>query len=129
MLNLEDLKYTKEHVWVKIDNNRVTLGITDTAQTRLGDVVFIELPKIGEQFGVNDSLARIESVKAVSDVICPVSGMVIEVNTRLESSPELINGVPYGEGWIAVLEVSDEAELENLLSVQDYGKFLIEGDE
>lgn len=127
MINPDNLKYTKEHVWVKINDNQVTVGITDTAQSLLGDVVFVELPETGKKFAVNDALARIESVKATSDVIAPVNGKVTEVNTALEDSPELINEDPYGEGWIAVLEVSDAAELDGLLSVEEYGRFLVEG--
>lgn len=129
MLNPKDLKYTKEHVWVKINSNLVKVGITDTAQSLLGDVVFIELPAVDEQVSVNDTLARIESVKAVSDVIAPVSGKVVEINNKLESSPELINEEPYGEGWIAVLEFSHAKEIDDLLTVEEYGQFLIEGDE
>lgn len=129
MLNPKDLKYSKEHVWVKINSNLVTLGITDTAQSLLGDVVFIELPEVGGEFNFNDPLAKIESVKAVSDVIAPVSGKVTEINAELTNSPELINQDPYGEGWIAVVEVFDKSEIDNLLSVEEYGKFLIEGDD
>ncbi|MDT3699930.1 MAG: glycine cleavage system protein GcvH [Thermincola sp.] len=129
MTNPEDLKYTKEHVWVKINDNQVTVGITDNAQFLLGDVVFVELPDIGNTSIANESLARIESVKAISDVIAPVGGKVIKSNTGLEASAELINEDPYGEGWIAVLEISDITELEELMSVEEYNNFLAEGED
>lgn len=129
MTNPEDLKYTKEHVWVKINDNQVTVGITDNAQFLLGDVVFVELPDIGNTSIANESLARIESVKAISDVIAPVGGKVIKSNTGLEASAELINEDPYGEGWIAVLEISDITELEGLMSVEEYNNFLAEGED
>lgn len=129
MTNPEDLKYTKEHVWVKINDNQVTVGITDNAQFLLGDVVFVELPDIGNTSIANESLARIESVKAISEVIAPVGGKVIKSNTGLEASAELINEDPYGAGWIAVLEISDVTELEGLMSVEEYNNFLAEGED
>lgn len=129
MINPDNLKYSKEHVWVKINGNQVTVGITDNAQLLLGDVVCVELPGVGNRIALNDSLARIESVKAISDVIAPVEGKVIKVNPGLENSPELINEEPYGEGWIAVLEVSDAVEPDGLLSVEEYDRFLAEGEE
>lgn len=129
MINPKDLKYTKEHVWVRINGSQVTVGITDVAQSLMGDVVFIELSAIGDECASGEPMARIESVKAVSEVIAPIGGKVIEVNTGLESSPELINEEPYGGGWIAVLEVSDIAELDGLLTVEEYGRLLIEGEE
>jgi len=129
MINPNDLNYTKEHVWVKINGSLITVGITDAAQSLMGDVVYIELPATGDEYTIDEPMARIESVKAVSDVISPVSGKVSEVNTVLESSPEVINEEPYGGGWIAVLEVSDPAQLDGLLSVEEYGRLLVEGEE
>lgn len=116
----KDLKYTREHEWVKIQGDRVTVGITDYAQKELGDVVFIDLPSVDEKVAANSVMATIESVKAVSEIYAPVSGEIIECNDVLEHSPELINQDPYGKGWIAVIELSDPKELQNLMTVKEY---------
>lgn len=126
--NPTNLKYTKDHEWVKVDGNRAVIGITDTAQGLLGDVVFVELPEVGAEYSAGDSIASIESVKAVSDVYCPVSGKVAEINSELEDAPDLINKAAFNEGWIAVIELNDPAELDNLMSAEEYGQFLIEGE-
>ncbi|MGB4305310.1 MAG: glycine cleavage system protein GcvH, partial [Coprothermobacter proteolyticus] len=104
---LEGLKYSKEHEWVKVlEGNKVSVGITDFAQDELGDIVFVNLPAVGQEIKVGETLASLESVKSASDVYSPVSGKVVEVNEKLKNSPEIINDDPYGEGWIAVIELS-----------------------
>lgn len=117
-----DLKYTKEHEWVKVEKNRVVMGITNYAQEELGDVVYIDLPGVGEKVKQNTVMTTIESVKAVSDIYAPVSGEVVEVNEELQHSPELINQDPYGKGWIAVIELDNPEELKNLLTPDAYKK-------
>ncbi|MDX8395412.1 MAG: glycine cleavage system protein GcvH [Mariprofundaceae bacterium] len=108
-----DLKYTKEHEWVRIDGDTATFGLSNHAQEALGDIVFVELPEIGRELEVEDAFAVVESVKAVSDVYAPVAGEVTEVNEELEVSPEKVNEDPYGAGWIAKIKVSniDDARL------------------
>jgi glycine cleavage system H protein len=107
-----DLKYTKEHEWVRIEGDVATMGITDHAQEALGDIVFVELPEVGRSIDAGEAFAVVESVKAVSDVYAPVTGEVIEVNGELEDAPEQVNGEPYGSGWIVKIKMSgDTAEL------------------
>lgn len=120
--NPTDRLYSRDHEWVK-DNSDGTarIGITDYAQEMLTDIVFVELPAIGKQVKKGDALAVVESVKSVSDIYAPLSGEVIEVNSRLEDAPELINADAYGEGWIVKLSVADPAELSELLSAAAYG--------
>lgn len=115
-----ELKYTKEHEWVKVDGNIATVGITDYAQGELGDIVFIELPNIGDEVKQMDTFGTIEAVKAVSDMYSPLSGKVVEVNAALDDDPMAINRDPYGDGWMLKLEVSDPAELEQLLAPDNY---------
>jgi len=122
----EGLFYTKEHEWIKIENNLGEIGITDYAQNALGDVTFVELPKIGDKIKQFEPFASIESVKAVSDVYAPMSGKVIKINEKLSTSPELINKSPYEEGWLIVIEIADKKEKENLMSAKDYKKYLEE---
>ncbi len=119
-----DLKYTQEHEWVKVDKGRITIGITEYAQKELGDVVFVDLPAVGEKVTAKTAMATIESVKAVSEIYAPVSGEVLEVNDNLEHSPELVNQDPYQKGWIAVIEVTDPKELDATLSPDEYGKLI-----
>lgn len=117
----EELRYSKDHEWVKDEGNgRVRVGITHYAQEELGDVVFVELPEVDATVKKDDGFAVVESVKAVSDIYAPVSGTIVEVNTALEENPERINSDPYGEGWIAVIQMSDPSELESLLSASEY---------
>ena len=123
---LAELLYSKDHEWVKIEDGKATIGITDFAQDQLGDVVFVEIPEVGAELGAGDGIATIESVKAVSDVYAPISGTVIEANEELADAPELINEDAYGKGWIAVIELGDEAELEALLDAAGYEKMLSE---
>ena len=119
----EDLKYTKSHEWVRLEDGTATVGITEHAQDELGDVVFVELPEAGTTFEPGDSFGAVESVKAVSDLYAPVGGEVVEVNEALGDTPEKINEDPYGEGWILKLRTSGEADL---LSAADYQKVLDE---
>jgi len=119
---IEGLKYAKGHEWVRMEGNRAYIGITDFAQDELGDIVFIELPEVGTDVEVDDILGSIESVKAASDIYAPVSGTVVEVNEELEGSPELVNEEPF-ESWIAVIEVNDTGELDDLMDADAYEKF------
>ena len=120
----ENLRYTKEHEWALVEDDVATIGITDYAQNELGDIVFVEFPKIGEQTKQMEPCASIEAVKAVSDLYAPVSGEVVEVNNKLELSPQLVNSDPYGEGWILKIKLSDKAELDALLSPEEYKKLI-----
>ena len=121
----ENLKYTKEHEWVKVEDNSIgVVGITDFAQSELGDIVYVELPQIGKKVKQLEPFGTIEAVKAVSDLFSPLSGEVIEVNEKLKDSPDLINKDPYGEGWIIKIKIADINELNNLLSAQDYKKLI-----
>lgn len=118
---LENLKYSKEHEWVEVlGDDKVRIGITDYAQHSLGDIVFVELPTVGEQVEADDSMGTVESVKAVSDVYSPVSGEVLEVNEALEDDPEIVNNDPYGEGWMAIVRLSDPSQLDGLLTPDQY---------
>ena len=120
----EGLKYHEEHDWAKVDGEIATFGITWFAQDQLGEVVFVELPEVGSSITANSSYAEVESVKAVSDVIAPLTGEVTEVNEALNDSPESINNDPYGDGWIAKVRLSDTSETESLLDVDAYKKLL-----
>jgi len=120
----EDLRYTKEHEWVKLEKDIATMGITDYAQGELGDIVFVELPKVGTKVEQMKSFGVIEAVKAVSELFSPVTGEVVEVNSKLESEAGLINKDPYGEGWIIKVKVKDQSEINKLLSAEDYKKLL-----
>jgi len=119
---LEGLKYSKDHEWVKVDGNKAYIGITDHAQHSLGDIVFVEIPEEGIDINKGDVLSVVESVKAASDVYTPVSGKIIEVNEELEDSPEKINEDPY-TNYIAVVEMRDISELEELLNMQEYERY------
>jgi len=115
-----DLKYTKEHEWIKIDGNLAVVGITDYAQSELGDIVFVELPSAGDEVKAGEPFGTIEAVKAVSEIFSPLSGKAAEVNELLEDDPMVINSDPYGDGWMIKIEFSDAAELDSLLSSDDY---------
>jgi glycine cleavage system H protein len=121
-----ELKYSKDHEWVKVEGDEVVVGITYHAQEAMGDVVFVELPEVGDSFEAGESFANIESVKAVSDCYTPIQGEVVAVNEALEDSPELINNDPYGEGWIVRLKVEDTSALEELMTSEEYQEFLKE---
>jgi glycine cleavage system H protein len=120
----EGLKYHEEHDWAKVEGDTATFGITWFAQDQLGEVVFVELPEVGSSITANASYAEVESVKAVSDVIAPLTGEVTEVNEALNDSPESINNDPYGDGWIAKVKLNDASEAESLLDVDAYKKLL-----
>lgn len=120
----EDLKYSKEHEWVKVDGGIVIIGITAHAQDELGDVVYVEAPEVGSSVDASGTFGVVESVKAVSDLYAPVSGKVIEVNSRLEEEPELINTDPYNEAWIIKVEMTDSSELDALLTSEEYSSYV-----
>jgi glycine cleavage system H protein len=120
------LRYTREHEWVLIEGNQATVGITDFAQHELGEVVYVELPKIGDSVTKDEPFGVVESVKAASDVYAPVSGEVTESNDDLVSSPELINDDPYGDAWLIRVEMSDPSEVEHLMTAQDYKDYVEE---
>ena len=123
-MNPKELYYTKDHEWAKIEGGRVRIGLTHYAQEQLGDIVFVDLPAVGKEFKKGEALLVVESVKAASDVYAPLSGKVVEVNETLTSKPEAVNQDPYGEGWMAILEVSDSSELNSLLNAQEYEKLI-----
>lgn len=122
----KNLKYTREHEWVLIEGNQATVGITDYAQHELGEVVFVELPKVGDSVTKDEPFGVVESVKAASDVYAPLSGEVSETNDDLVSSPELINDDPYGDAWLIRVEMSDPTEVEQLMSAADYKDYIEE---
>ena len=121
-----DLKFLDSHEWIKVDDNTVIVGISDHAQNELGEVVFVELPAIGDEFVLGDEAAVVESVKAASEVYTPISGEVIEVNDALEENPELVNTSPYEEGWFFKLKVSDEnlGSIDSLMTAEEYSSML-----
>jgi glycine cleavage system H protein len=119
-----DLRYTREHEWAKVEGNRARVGITHYAQDQLGDVVFVELPKVGARVRHMQSFGVVESVKAVSDLYAPLSGEVVEINQTLTERPEQVNQDPYGAGWLIVIAMSDAKEADALLSAADYEKHL-----
>lgn len=120
----KDFYYTKDHEWIQVKGDTGIVGITDFAQNHLGDIVYVELPKVGTKVKFHQTLGVIESVKAVADVYSPVSGEVIEVNEELSNKPELINQDPHGKGWIAKLKIEDESEVQNLMTASEYEKFI-----
>ena len=122
----ENLKYTVDHEWVMIEGERAKVGITDYAQDALGDVVFVDIPELGKRVTVGETVTEVESTKSVSDIYAPLEGEIIEINQELDDSPELLNGDPYGEGWIFILQLSKTASAESLLSASDYRE-LVDG--
>jgi glycine cleavage system H protein len=119
-----ELRYSREHEWAKREGDRVRIGITDFAQAQLGDVVFVELPKVGARVTAMRALGVVESVKAVSDLFAPVSGEILEVNAELVKKPETVNQDPYGRGWMVVVTLDDPAQLDALMSAPDYERFI-----
>ncbi len=119
-----DLKYTSEHEWVRIEGDEIVVGVTDFAQSELGDVVFLEIETEGETLAKGDTFGTIEAVKTVSDIYMPVDGEVLVVNAALEDNPELINSDPFVEGWMVRIKMSDPAQLDDLLSAEEYGKLI-----
>ena len=117
-----ELKYSKEHEWVKVEGNTVTIGITEYAQGELGDIVFVELPEVDDEINEGDTFGSVESVKTVSELYAPVSGKVLESNEELEDSPEFVNESPYEKAWMVKVELSDESQLEELMSAEQYSE-------
>ena len=120
----QELLYTKDHEWIRVDEETGTIGITDHAQKELGDIVFVELPKKGDHLTVHEALGNIESVKAVSEIFSPVSGEVIAVNPRLADSPELVNSDPHGEAWLIKVHLADRGETDSLMTADQYEAYL-----
>ncbi|MCB0509899.1 MAG: glycine cleavage system protein GcvH [Bacteroidetes bacterium] len=116
----ENLKYSKEHEWLKLEGDFAYIGITDFAQSELGDIVFVEIDTIGDTVGADEVFGTIEAVKTVSDLFMPVSGEILELNEKLEDVPELVNSDPYGEGWLVKVKISDASELDNLMDAAAY---------
>ena len=121
----KELKYTKDHEWISIDGEIATVGITDFAQRELGDIVYVEVETVGETLEADAVFGTVEAVKTVSDLFMPVSGEVISLNEELEDSPEKVNEDPYGEGWMIRLKISNTAQLDDLLSADDYQKLIV----
>ena len=124
----EDYKYSKDHEWVRVEGDLCVVGITDYAQDELGEVVFVETPEVGQSFEAHDEVGSIESVKAVAELVTPVSGEIVEVNEALEDEPERVNQDPHGEGWIVKIRISDAAELGELMDHEAYQSFLESGE-
>ena len=119
-----ELKYSKEHEWVKVEGNTVTIGITEYAQGELGDIVFVELPEVDDEINEGDTFGSVESVKTVSELYAPVSGKVLESNEELEDSSEFVNESPYEKAWMVKVELSDESQLEELMSAEQYSEMI-----
>jgi glycine cleavage system H protein len=119
----DDLHYSKDHEWVRVDGNIAIVGITDYAQDSLGDVVYVELPKAGDEFAANESFGSVESVKAVSEVFSPVSGEIVGTNETLADAPEKVNTDPYGDGWMIRVEMSNAGEVDSMLTAAEYEDF------
>ncbi|MCX7759870.1 MAG: glycine cleavage system protein GcvH [Hydrogenothermaceae bacterium] len=123
---LEDLYYTKEHIWVKIELDVATIGITDYGQHQLGDVVFVDLPELNREVESGEVIASVESVKAVSEIYSPLTGKIISINEDLSNDPSVINSDPYGDGWICDIQLKDPQEIEDLMTADDYRAYLEE---
>jgi glycine cleavage system H protein len=121
---LDELYYTKEHIWVKIENDVATIGITDYAQSQLGDVVFIELPEVEREVESGEVIATVESIKAVSEIYAPLTGKIISINEDLANEPSILNSDPYGDGWICDIQIKDLTEIEDLMTADDYRAYL-----
>lgn len=124
----DELQYTKEHEWVRVDGENATVGITDHAQDELGDVVFVELPAIGDKIDIDEPFGNVESVKSVSELFMPLTGVVLKVNTSLEEVPELVNDDPYGQGWMVRIRIEDPSEMDALLSSEEYDDYISNGE-
>jgi len=122
----EDLSYTKDHEWVRVKGDEATVGITDHAQNQLGDVVYVELPKIGDKFEASEPFGSVESVKAVSEIYMPLGGSVIEVNEALNDSPEQVNEDPYGDGWMIRIKIDNPSQVDALLTAVEYEDYIKE---
>jgi glycine cleavage system H protein len=125
MVNIpENLRYSKDHEWVSVEGDAATIGITDYAQSSLGDVVYVELPKAGDKFGAHEAFGSVESVKAVSEIFTPISGEVIAANDGLNDTPEVVNSDPYGGGWMIKLKMENPGEADAMLSAAEYDEYL-----
>lgn len=120
----ENLRYSKDHEWVSVDGDVATIGITDYAQSSLGDVVYVDFPRVGDKFGSHESFGSVESVKAVSEVFTPVAGEIAEINEGLNDTPEKANNDPYGEGWFVKITLSNPGEVDGLMSSEEYDEYL-----
>jgi glycine cleavage system H protein len=120
----QEFLYTKEHEWIRVDEEMGTIGITDHAQKELGDIVYVELPKPGEHVAAKESFGTVESVKAVSEIYSPVSGEVAAVNTKLQNNPEMLNSDPHGEAWLVQVRLSDRSEIEKLMTADEYEAYI-----
>ncbi|MCM2675523.1 glycine cleavage system protein GcvH [Alkalicoccobacillus plakortidis] len=121
-----ELKYSEEHEWVKTEGEKVRIGITDFAQSELGDIVFVELPEVGDEIEADEPFGSVESVKTVSELYAPISGKVVEINEELDDSPEFVNESPYEKAWMIVVEPKDSAEVEKLMSADEYNTMISE---
>ncbi len=120
----KDLRYHKEHEWIRVEGNKATVGISNFAQDALGDIVFVDLPKPSAKVSANQAIGEVESTKTTSTIYTPVSGMITGVNDALKDHPEIVNSDPYGKGWMAVIELADPKEVEGLMTAEQYQKFL-----
>jgi glycine cleavage system H protein len=120
----EDCLYTREHEWIRVEDDVGVIGITDYAQQALGDIVYVELPSVGDHFSQGEPFGNVESVKAVSELYMPVSGEIVEINEDLAESPQLVNEDPYGDGWMVKIALSDPTELETLMSASEYEEYV-----
>ncbi|KGR78193.1 glycine cleavage system protein GcvH [Ureibacillus manganicus] len=122
----KDLRYSKEHEWVKVEDGKASIGITHFAQSELGDIVFVELPQVGDEIQLNQPFGSVESVKTVSELYAPVSGKVVEVNSELDDSPELVNESPYEQAWMITVELTNASEVDELLTPEQYDELIEE---
>ncbi|MBM7605839.1 glycine cleavage system H protein [Metabacillus crassostreae] len=118
----KELRYSEEHEWVKVEGEKVRIGITDFAQSELGDIVFVELPEVGDEIKADEPFGSVESVKTVSELYAPISGKVVEINEDLDDSPEFVNESPYEKAWMVVIEPSNAADVENLMTAEQYAE-------
>lgn len=123
-MNPADLRYDKEHEWVRVDGDTATVGISDFAQDQLGEVVYVDLPSVGDELAAGETFGEIESVKSVSELFAPVSGTIVEINEELATSPESINSDPFGAGWMVKIALTDVGQLDNLMSAGEYESFV-----
>lgn len=123
----DDLRYTKDHEWARVEGNRARVGITDFAQDSLGDVVYVDLPDVGARVTADQAFGEVESTKSVSDVFSPLSGTLVERNPLIDDHPELVNEQPYGDGWLVVIELADASQVERLMGAEAYRAFTLEG--
>jgi glycine cleavage system H protein len=120
----ENLRYSKDHEWIKVEGDEATIGITDWAQNSLGDVVYVDMPRVGDSFGTHEAFGSVESVKAVSEIFTPVAGKVTEVNEGLNDTPEVVNSDPYGAGWMVKIKMDNPGEADAMLSGEEYEEYL-----